>query len=135
MNLARFLGPQDEYAHMIGECYTAKVDKYDYKVCPFGDARQDHTRLGTMAPVARENPREFKFTGGEGCWGGPARSIKVTLQCGGAAELTGVEEPSRCEYTATLLTPAACEEGDVERLETELRELEEEVRAAEHDEF
>lgn len=135
---ARFLGPEDEFAHMIGECYTAKNDhgeKYVYKICPFGDARQDQTRLGTMAPLSRDAPRVFKFTGGEGCWNGPARSMTVTLACGGEASLIGITEPSRCEYAATLLTPAVCDETEVDKLEEELRILEEEVRAAEHDEF
>lgn len=135
MHLSRFTGPADEYTHMIGECYTAKIEKYEYKVCPFGDARQDHTRLGTMAPLSRDEPRVFKFTGGEGCWNGPARSMTVTAACGGEPALVGVSEPSRCEYAATLLTPAACDEGEVARLEEELRVLEAEVKAAEHDEF
>ena len=135
VHLARFMGHEDEYAHMIDQCYSAYVEKYEYKVCPFGDAHQDHTRLGTMAPLSRDSPREFKFTGGEGCWNGPARSITVTVVCGGDAKLVDVTEPSRCEYSATLLTPVACDEGEVAKLEEELRELEEEVRAAEHDEF
>ena len=132
------MGPEDEYVHMIDQCYSAYVEKYEYKVCPFGDAWQDHTRLGTMAPLSRDSPsspRQFKFTDGEGCWNGPSRSITVDIACGGEAKLVDVKEPSRCEYSATLLTPAACDEGEVAKLEEELRVLEEEVKAAEHDEF
>jgi len=80
-------------------------------------------------------PRIFKFTGGEGCWNGPARSMTVTVACGGEPAVVGVTEPSRCEYAATLLSPAACADHEVAALEEELRVLEEEVKAADHDEF
>ena len=55
---------------MIGECYEAKVDKYAYSVCPFAEAKQDSTRLGTMTPlVANPNdpsevPSTFSFVAG-----------------------------------------------------------------------
>jgi hypothetical protein len=26
------MGPADEYAHMIDQCFTAKIEKYEYKV-------------------------------------------------------------------------------------------------------
>ena len=51
------MGQHDEFAHMIGECYSTKIEKYEYKVCPFADAKQDHTRLGTMAPLSKDQPR------------------------------------------------------------------------------
>ena len=32
-NLRRYVaGPADEYAHMVDQCYTAKIEKYEYKV-------------------------------------------------------------------------------------------------------
>jgi protein kinase C substrate 80K-H len=66
----------------------------------------------------------LKFTEGEKCWNGPSRSLTLTLKCGDRDGLESVEEPSRCEYSATLYTPQACEQGIVDALETELAELE-----------
>ena len=126
---------------MIGECYEAKVDKYAYSVCPFADAKQDSTRLGTMTPlVANPNdpsevPSTFSFVAGESCWNGPKRSITVRLACGDATRLGEVTEPSRCEYAATLETPAACDERETETLEAELREMEAEAEAAGREEL
>ena len=141
MNLARYVGPRAEFAHMIGACYEAEVDKYAYKVCPFAEAKQDSTRLGTMTPlVANPNdpsevPSTFSFVAGESCWNGPKRSMTVRLACGDATRLGGVTEPSRCEYAATLETPAACDERETEALEAELREMEAEAEAAEREEL
>ena len=129
--LSTFFGPNMELAHMVGECYKLTVEQYAYEVCPFGDAKQDTTRLGTMQPVDVNDPRTMVFNGGERCWNGPARSITVSLRCGGGGNrLADVEEPSRCEYAAKLYTPAACDPGEVDALERELAEMEEEARAA-----
>ena len=37
----------------------------------------------------------MKFTGGQTCWNGPARSTQVHLHCGGDNQLTAVSEPNR----------------------------------------
>ena len=136
--LTRFMGEDDEYAYMVGECYEAKVDKYVYEACPFGKASQDSTSLGTMQDIDRASPRTFKFTGGEGCWNGPARSLTATARCGAENKLAEVIETSRCEYVATLVTPAACAEDEERAAREELDALEREMRAAEeggHDEL
>ena len=131
--LSTFFGPNMELAHMVGECYVAKIETYKYEVCPFGDAKQDTTKLGTMKALELKEPRTMVFSSGERCWNGPSRSITVTLRCGGENVLAEVEEPSRCEYAATLYTPAACDAEEVEALERELAEIEEEARAAHHE--
>ena len=128
--LSTFFGPNMELAHMVGECYVAKIETYKYEVCPFGDAKQDTTKLGTMKALELKEPRTMVFSSGERCWNGPSRSITVYLRCGGENVLAEVEEPSRCEYAATLYTPAACDAEEVEALERELAEMEEEARAA-----
>ena len=43
----------------------------------------------------------MKFTGGQTCWNGPARSSAVFLHCGGENTLTAVSEPNR---SAAIIT-------------------------------
>ena len=64
---------------------------------------------GALPPSAYATMR---FADGAHCWNGPPRSLTVAVVCGARDELTGVAEPSRCEYRATLATPAACGEGE-----------------------
>ena len=136
LDLSRFVGPSAEYQHMLGACYAAKIDKYSYTVCPFGEAKQDGTKLGVMEPLEPPDTTTtgshttFRFTNGEHCWNGPKRSIAVSLACAGEPKLGGVTEPSRCEYHAVLTTPAACDDAQLVSLESELRELEVDVAEA-----
>lgn len=59
---------------------SAQVDKYTYSICPFKDAHQKEnamkTSLGNWAGL-EDNHTVMKFTGGQGCWQGPARSMTV----------------------------------------------------------
>jgi len=125
-NLNRNYGPNGELLPLVGQCFEARVDKYKYKTCPFGEAKQDGTRLGSNSDTEVSDTGELmlKFTDGERCWNGPSRSLALTLKCGDRDSLESVEEPSRCEYSATLYTPQACKQSDVDALETELAELE-----------
>jgi protein kinase C substrate 80K-H len=125
-NLDRNYGPNGELLPLVGQCFEARVDKYKYKACPFGEAKQDGTRLGSNSDTEVSDAGELmlKFTEGERCWNGPSRSLALTLKCGDRDSLESVEEPSRCEYSATLYTPQACKQSDVDALETELADLE-----------
>ena len=136
-DLSRFVGHKAEFQHMLGKCYSAKVDKYTYQICPFAEAKQDGVKLGVMQPLKVEdfesgsavkpNPVTFKFKDGEQCWNGPRRSMTVSLICGSESKLGDVTEPSRCEYAAVFTTPAACTDLELETLELELKEMNDEV--------
>jgi protein kinase C substrate 80K-H len=131
-DLARFVGARAEFQHMLGQCYKAQVDKYEYSVCPFAESKQDGTRLGRMRPLEpSENDSvsiyQFRFEEGEKCWNGPSRSMTVSLACGASPRLFAVTEPSRCEYAAVLATPAVCDETVAAALEAELAEMEREI--------
>lgn len=52
--------------------------------------------------------------------------MQVSLKCGSAETLMKVEEPSRCEYIATLLTPAACTPTEVQAVQDKLAMLDQE---------
>jgi hypothetical protein len=104
-------GPDGAFLSLVGQCFTANVDHYTYRVCPFDAATQDpgSTSLGSWAGfVPDSNYGAATFTGGAQCWNGPQRSLRLDLQCGPDNLVTKVEEPNRCEYRADFHTPAAC---------------------------
>ncbi|KAL3130419.1 hypothetical protein ABBQ38_008242 [Trebouxia sp. C0009 RCD-2024] len=123
-------GLEEAFGALVDKCYEAQVDKYTYSVCPFKDAFQkeggSRTSLGTWAGLA-DDSTVMKFTEGQGCWQGPARSMTVSLTCGSLEKLMRVEEPSRCEYIATLLTPAACTPTEVQAVQDRLATLNQEL--------
>ena len=45
------------------------------------------------------------------------------MKCGTSEKLSKVEEPSRCEYEAELLTPAACTAETVAAVQSKLAAL------------
>ncbi|KAM0045052.1 putative mannose-6-phosphate receptor binding domain superfamily, glucosidase II beta subunit [Helianthus debilis subsp. tardiflorus] len=121
--LAHDFGPEKEFYSLYGQCFESKQNKYVYKVCPFKQATQEEgystTRLGKWEKF-EESYNVMLFSNGDNCWNGPDRSLKVRLRCGVKVELADVDEPSRCEYAATLTTPALCLEGKLKELEDEL---------------
>ncbi|RMX68426.1 hypothetical protein DD238_004672 [Peronospora effusa] len=122
------------------ECVESDAGQYKYKVCFFGKATQDFTKLGDMEDIkgpkmsdgkgsdksSSISPedlgtivKEIKFSNGENCWNGPKRSLTVKLECGPEPmKLYDIEEPSTCVYIAKLRTPAVCSEDDRERILT-----------------
>lgn len=82
--------------------------RYTYEVCPFEQAKQDHTSLGRWARW-EDDHKTMIFENGQSCWNGPRRSMKVTVECAATTSLGSVDEPSTCAYTAVLKTPAACD--------------------------
>ena len=49
--------------------------------------------------------------------------MQVPVLCGATEKLSQVQEPSRCEYTAQLLTPAACTSQTVQAVHARLTAL------------
>jgi protein kinase C substrate 80K-H len=107
----RSYGPDDVFAQLVDRCVEAHVDKYVYKVCPFHQAEQleggHGPRLGTWKGFD-DSGEHMLFDDGDVCWQGPNRSMTVRIHCGATETLTKVAEPSRCEYTAEMTTPAVC---------------------------
>eukprot|EP00887_Chlorella_sp_A99_P006740 scaffold3.g6740.t1 len=136
--LGREYGEGDVFAALADRCFTANVEKYVYEVCPFGSAAQKEggasTSLGNWEGF-RDSYSVMAFTSGAYCWQGPARTMTVTLKCGQSEQLRRVQEPSRCEYTAELVTPAACSEAQLAALRRDLSEKEALLEAALHDEL
>lgn len=117
--IGRTYGPDDAYAQLEGRCVEAHVDKYVYRVCPFHQVEQLENghgpRLGSWKGFD-ESGEHMIFDNGDVCWQGPNRSMTVRIRCGATETLTKVAEPSRCEYTAEMTTPAACSEERVVEL-------------------
>ncbi|GMI84201.1 PRIORITY IN SWEET LIFE 4 [Hibiscus trionum] len=116
-------GPEKEFYSFYGHCFEINQNKYVYKVCPYKQASQEEghstTRLGSWDKF-EDSYRMMVFSNGDGCWNGPDRSMKVKLRCGLKNEITNVDEPSRCEYVASLSTPAVCVEDKLKELQHKL---------------
>lgn len=131
--LAQNYGPDREFAAIAYKCLDGQFDKYTYSVCLYEKAAQKEgvasTSLGSWSGW-QDGFGKAMFDNGQNCWQGPNRSLKVSLECGAADEVLKVEEPSRCEYTAVLKTPAACLQVQVDALREELASKEAAVREA-----
>lgn len=114
--LAKNYGPERIFYSLRDKCHETQSGEYTYSLCFFGEAKQSSTRLGSMVEP-KEGDTAVEFTGGDKCWNGPQRSLKVTLECGALpAELYAVDEPATCVYTAKLRTPVACDKSNRDRV-------------------
>ena len=107
-------------AKLSEQCIEMKTPEYIYRMCPFQDAKQNNHDGGTIATLGRWDqaffeqglqnglPVVWKFTGGDTCWNGPARSLTVHVKCGTENKALSVEEPSKCEYSMEVTSPVAC---------------------------
>lgn len=105
-------GAEAEWHALYGECLRLKFQQYEYEVCPFKSAKQDHVKLGEWKGWADDRPAgappRMRFTGGQYCTGAGARELDVDVFCGAEDALLEIEEPETCKYYATMSSPAAC---------------------------
>jgi len=116
--LEKDFGEEHEFSVLNGQCFEYTDNEYKYKMCPFDHCSQrpkhggSETRLGSWGSwEGGEGPMKYsimKFTGGQGCWNGPARSTTVYLHCGTDNAVNAVSEPNKCEYEMHFTTPAIC---------------------------
>ena len=104
---------------LYNKCLNKRIEKYNYEICLYKHVKQDGLNLGAFQSLG-DDRKSFVFDKGAKCWNGPSRSMKVNLTCGTKDDLLVVEEPSMCEYVATLSTPMACEEGDLRAAQQEV---------------
>ncbi|CAG8717966.1 15433_t:CDS:10, partial [Dentiscutata erythropus] len=123
--LSQDYGLEYEFATLDNECFNYDSGEYTYSLCMFGSATQksnkDHTStdLGNFAKwigaESNDDPRYYArmlYDNGARCWNGPARSIKLYLECGAENKILSVSEPAKCEYHMRMTTPALCLEHD-----------------------
>jgi len=117
-SLEKDYGENSVFAVLSGQCFSHTDNEYTYKMCPFDHCSQrgkhggSETRLGGWGEWIGPEGGKYsvmKFTGGQTCWNGPARSSIVYLHCGSENNLVSVTEPNRCEYEMHFNTPAACQ--------------------------
>jgi len=115
--LEKDYGPAGEFYVLSGQCFEYTDNEYVYKMCPYSSCTQrsksggSETRLGGWGEWMESTNSKYgkmKYSGGQQCWNGPARSAIVHLHCGTENVLTTVSEPNRCEYEMHFTTPAAC---------------------------
>lgn len=117
--IERTYGPSDVYAQLADRCIETKADKYTYKICPYNKAEQVEHHSGTSLGSWQgfdDSGDHMQFQNGDYCWQGPNRSMTVRITCGSTEIVGKVAEPSRCEYTAEMTSPAACSEEGVAAL-------------------
>ncbi|CAG8812216.1 21083_t:CDS:2, partial [Racocetra persica] len=123
--LSQNYGLEDEFAKLDDDCFDHDSGEYTYTLCMFGSVTQksnkDHTStdLGTFAKwigaESKDDPQHYTqmlYENGARCWNGPARSVKVYLECGAKNEILSVSEPEKCEYHMKMITPAVCLENN-----------------------
>ncbi|EUB55562.1 Glucosidase 2 subunit beta [Echinococcus granulosus] len=121
-------------------CLEVQNKEYIYSLCAFKEVRQrprHHSTGGTLLgswsgwvghpedsvhwskeeKLAKLPYNEMLYDGGEQCWNGPSRSVKVKVVCGAQNRLMSAEEPSRCTYKMRLETPATCHHDPVKLME------------------
>ena len=121
-------GPNGRFEPLSRECYTSALGgEWNYEICPFKNAAQKgqsggSTSIGNWEGFA-DDYKTLKFTNGQHCWNGPARSLTVSLVCGAESEVLSVDEPEVCKYTMRFRTPAACTQAQAEAAKAELDAL------------
>ena len=93
---------------------------FTYEMCPYDKASQGSTSLGRWDGFGGGGHTEMRFSNGQVCWNGPARSLVVSVECGEANKIITVDEPEVCKYTMRFATPAACTEADLQAAQAEV---------------
>ncbi|GAB0490039.1 hypothetical protein MMPV_001269 [Pyropia vietnamensis] len=114
-------GPDGVYRVLRGQCIRRKKSQYEFELCILERAAQfeGRRRIASLGNFVRwdDTDGSMLYEGGDSCWNGPRRSVRVAVTCGaGASEIVDVDEPSVCVYAMTLRTPAACVPSEANRL-------------------
>eukprot|EP01043_Picozoa_sp_COSAG02_P055212 COSAG02_NODE_6368_length_3621_cov_1.933844_6_plen_340_part_00 len=116
-------GSDDAYYALKGQCYDIVSGVFTYTVCPFGKSFQSEMRkktkeweagkheilIGNWAGFDSAEPHTMIFSGGEKCSDTLSRSLRVAVTCGSETKITSEQEPSVCQYTMRMQSPAACD--------------------------
>jgi protein kinase C substrate 80K-H len=115
---------EDAFYGIHEQTFELHTNEYTYKLTPFKEVKQQHTRLGEWGSWLNPEHTQMEYVRGERCWNGPDRKTVVNLTCGDANNVVSVSEPNKCEYHMEFTTPAACSPQRLAQLEEELASLE-----------
>ncbi len=106
-------GPDDVLFSLVGQCPSTNHGGYVYKVCPFRQAHQSQTSLGTYEKFTTDAGGVMKmhFVQGQHCFANnKPRHMEVELVCTDAETptLSDLIEYEVCAYRAHLHTYLAC---------------------------
>jgi protein kinase C substrate 80K-H len=115
-------GPDDTFFPLKDQCFDIVSGVFTYTMCPFGKASQSEMRkktkewdagkhsitIGSWAGFDPAVPHTMLFKNGEKC-GETPRSLTVTVGCGAENKILSENEPSVCQYTMAMQSPAACD--------------------------
>ncbi|KAJ3384871.1 hypothetical protein HDU92_003344 [Lobulomyces angularis] len=117
-------GPLGIFEKLYEQCINLDTPEYTYEVCLFGRSTQKSkkghgdTSIGSFKRWGKRGDDKvdynyMMFENGVSCWNGPERSLEVTFECGQENKALSVAEPSKCEYSIKILTPAVCEDDNI----------------------
>ena len=76
------------WSYLADTCLTGSALGYDFKLCLFGDARFGSLSFGSFDGWDGEHG--LRYSSGQRCPGGPARSMKIQLVCGAKTEMLSI---------------------------------------------
>lgn len=128
-------GPNSALYMLYDKLHQIRAENYNYQVRLYKDAKQDHTSIGKFKEFVETDDGKFqmKFTGGQSCWQGPARSLTVEFTCGVETKIISVEEVSKCTYMMVMEACVACSAQKAQEIKLEIARLEKEVLAAQEE--
>ena len=106
-----------EFSALDGKCFSERIGKYMYEVCPFRNVTQ-LDKQSTWNPYygilgifeSWSNNASFvkqRYTDGTPC-GSINREVTITLQCADKYGISNVEEPKTCVYELDFQMPDVC---------------------------
>ena len=102
-----------DYGNLITverECFSSAIDKYNYKVCPLKDVRQDSVSLGSFEGWTNKTKKSYKIGGGTKCYGvTEVDAAGKTVQASRCGEATSWKKKiSNAVNTTTRVIRFAC---------------------------
>jgi len=113
-------GEEHKWAYLHDRVISTKSGEYTYELHAFKEVKQIGGGTHTLGRWKGWDGNVMKYEGGDKCWGGPDRSMRATIVCGGEDKALDVMEPAKCEYLMTVESPAGCMKVEYEKLKVQL---------------
>jgi len=118
--LATDFGEEYKWAYLYDRVISTKSGEYTYELHAYKEIKQIGGGTHNLGRWKGWDGNVMKYEGGDKCWGGPDRSMRATIVCGGEDKALDVMEPAKCEYLMTVESPAGCMKAEYEKLKVQL---------------